>query len=145
MRSNKEFLQLYNTIDGVAAIILDRNIENMIGWLNQFIHDATDMGIDTSKFRVCHREPKDSKTPINEWIKANHLGGKIDKGQLFIFKHKPAKWLFSNDVDVKIVGTNSYIPVSETSALWWMQSHPCVCYISDIKPTKTRNRAIAHL
>jgi hypothetical protein len=145
LKSNREFLQLYKTVGGPAAIILDRNTENLIDWLDKFISDAKELDIDTQDFKVCHREAKDSRIPLNDWIKENGLGGGVKDGKLFIFKQKPAKWLFSYGADVKIIGTNSYTPINETSTMWWMQSHPCVCYISDIKPTKTRNRQIAHL
>lgn len=145
LRSNQEFLQLYKAIDGSAAIILDRNTEDLVDWLDQFVSDAKDLGIDTRDFKVCHREAKDSQIPLNAWIKDNGVGGSVKDGKLFIFKQKPAKWLFNNGTDVKIIGTNSYTPVNETSTMWWMQSHPCVCYVSNIKPTKTRNRQIAHL
>jgi hypothetical protein len=145
LKTNREFLQLYKSIDGIAAIILDRNTENMLEWLQQFILDAVDIGVDTSLFRVCYREPSDSKIPFNSWIKDNGLGGKVDGGKLFFFRHKPAKWLFRDNVDVKLVATNSFTPVHELTTTWWLQSHPCVCYITDIKPTKTRNKRIAHL
>lgn len=145
LKSNQEFLQLYRSIGGPAAFILDRNTENLIDWLDKFISDAKELGIDTQDFKVCHREAKDSSIPLNDWIKDNGLGGSVKDGKLFIFKQKPSKWLFSNGTDVKIVGTNSYTPVNETSTMWWMQSHPCVCYVSNITPTKSRNRQIAHL
>jgi hypothetical protein len=145
MKTNREFLQLYKTVGATTALVLDRNTENIINWLDQFISDAKAMGINVNEFRVCHRESKDSRVPLNDWIKENNLGGSVKDGKLFIFKQKPAKWLFSDNIDVKIIGTNSYTPVNEMSALCWMQSHPCVCYISDIKPTKIRNRQIAHL
>jgi hypothetical protein len=145
VKSNREFLQLYKAVRGPAAIILDRNTENLIGWLEEFILHAKELDINTNEFRVCHRESKDSRIPLNEWIKENGLGGSVKDGKLFIFKQKPAKWLFNDGAGVKIIGTNSYTPVNEMSAMWWMQSHPCVCYISTIKPTKTRNKKIAHL
>jgi len=145
LKSNKEFLQLYKSIGGPAAIILDRNTENLIAWLDKFINDAKELEINTNEFKVCHRESKDSRIPLNNWIKENGLGGSVKNGKLFIFKQKPAKWLFSDSTDVKIIGTNSFTPINEMSTMLWTQSHPCVCYISAIKPTKTRNRKIAYL
>ena len=144
-KTNKDFLQLFQTVNGCAAIILDRNTKNIIEWLEQFIDDAKSLGIDTSIIKVCHREPKDSDVPLNDWIKKNNLGGKVDDGKLFIFKQKPAKWLFTSNIDIKIIGTNNYTPINDSSTIWWAQSHPCVCYITDIKPTKTRNKQIVNL
>lgn len=145
VKTNIEFLQLYHAVDGVAAIVLDRNTQDIIRWLDLFLADAKQQGISTDSIRVCFREPKDSKIPLNEWIRANNLGGKVENAKLLIFRHGPSKWLFANKVDVKIIGTNSYTPVNHPTAMHWIQSHPCVCYISDIKPTKTRNKQIAHL
>lgn len=145
VKTNREFLQLYQAVDGVAAIVLDRNTQDIVGWLAQFVSDAEQQGVSVDDIRVCFREPKDSKIPLNEWIRENNLGGKIERAKLFIFRHSPSKWLFTNKVDVKIIGTNSYTPVNHPIAMHWIQCHPCVCHISDIKPTKTRNRQIAHL
>jgi len=145
MKSNQEFFQLYQSVNGTTVLIIDRNTKDIIGWLEQFINDARIHGVDISLFRICHREPKDSTVPLNDWIKQNNLGGKIDGGRLYIFKQKPAKWLFVNDVDVKIIATNSYIPVNDYITSHWINSHPCVCYISDITPTKSRNKQIAVL
>jgi len=142
MKTNNEFLQLYKSVGEHTVIILDRNTENIIDWLEQFLASAKELDIDTNDFRVCHRESKDGNTQFNNWIKENNLGGDITTGKLFIFKQKPAKWVFTKNIDVKIIGTNSYTPVNEPSTLWWIQSHPCVCYIGEIKPTKTRNRKI---
>lgn len=145
VRTNAEFLQLYRAVDGVATVVLDRNTQDIIGWLEKFVSDAKQQGINTDDIRVCFREPKDSNIPLNEWIRKNNLGGKVDNAKLLIFRHSPSKWLFTNEVDVKLVGTNSYTPVNNVTANYWMQSHPCVCYISDIKPTKIRNKQIANL
>lgn len=145
LKTNREFLQLYQTVDGVAAIVLDRNTKDVVSWLQKFVDDARDLEVDTGLFRVCFREPKDSSTNLNEWIAENNLGGKLEGARLYIFRHAPAKWLFKNDVDVKIVATNSYTPVNNTTTMHWTQSHHCVCHITDIKPTKTRNRQIANL
>jgi len=145
IKTNTEFLQLYKTIDDITVIILDRNTKNTIEWLEAFINDAKSLDIDTSEFRICFREPKDSEVPLNDWIKKNNLGGSVDNGKLFIFKQKPAKWLFNNNVDVKIIATNNYTPINEPQTLHWTQSHPCVCYISSIEPTNPRNKQIAPL
>jgi hypothetical protein len=146
LKSNREFLQLYKAVGGPAAIILDRNTEDIIDWLDKFVKDAKELDIDTQDFKFCHRENKDSRIPLNDWIKENGLGGSIKNGKLFIFKQKPAKWLFVDNIDIKLIGTNSYTPINELSTMWWTQSHSCVCYISDIKPTpRTRNKKIAHL
>lgn len=145
LRTNREFLELFQMINGRAAIILDRNTDNIIEWLEKFLNDAKHVGIDTSTIKVCFREPKDSPIPLNDWIKKNNLGGKVDQGRLFIFRQKPPKWIFANSFDIKIIGTNNFTPINDQSTLRWTQYHPCVCYISEIKPTKTRNKKIVNL
>ena len=145
LKSNEDFFQLYQSVRGTTVLIIDRNTKDLVGWLEKFITDAEHFGVDTSLFRVCHREPKDSSIPLNEWIRQRNLGGKIEGGRLYIFKQKPAKWLFANGIDVKIIATNSYTPINDFITSHWINTHPCVCYISDIKPTKSRNKQIAIL
>jgi hypothetical protein len=145
LKSNIEFLQLYNSIDGAVAVILDRTTENILEWLKTFVHDAKTLNIDTSLFRVCYREPGNSQLPFNQWVKENGLGGPIAGGRLFFFKLKAAKWLINGDVDVKVIATNNIIPTTDLNSKWLLTSHPCVCFISDIEPTNSRNKRIADL
>jgi hypothetical protein len=145
MKSNKEFFQLYQEVDSLTAIIIDRNTKDVLHWLTQFLKAAKDAGVNTDEFRVCYRESKNNKIMLNDWIKENNLGGSVESGKLFIFLQKPAKWIFSKKVDIKIIGTNSYSSVTDMPTAAWMVSHPCVCYISNIRPTKIRNKQIASL
>ena len=145
VKNNSQFFELHKNLNGVSAIIIDRNTKDLIKWLDQFVSDADASMISRRDIRVCFREPKDSNIPLNSWIKNEELRGPVDGGRIFIFKHKPAKWIFSNNIDVKIVATNSFIPPSEYSVKAWVEWHPCVLFISDIEPTELRNKKIVNL
>jgi hypothetical protein len=145
VKHNNQFFELYKSLNRVSVIIVDRNTKDIISWLDQFIADADSNMVSRKDIRVCFRESKESRVPLNDWIKDNDLGGKIDSGKIFIFKQKPAKWVFSSDVNVDIVATNSFTPINEPTTRMWIDSHPCVLFISEIKPTTSRNKQIANL
>jgi len=142
IKSNKNFFTLHKSINGVTCIVLDRNTQNVIEWLDTFVKDAEISGISRTDIRVCFRENKDSKTPLNDWVRENSLGGPVEGAKILIFKHKPAKWLFANNVDVKIIVTNSYTPVNDSIVTAWLDSHHCRCYLGEIKPTVLRTQKI---
>jgi hypothetical protein len=145
VKHNNQFFELYKSLNGVSVIIIDRNTKDIISWLDQFIADADSNMVSRKDIRVCFRESKESRTPLNTWIKENDLGGKIESGKIFIFKQKPAKWIFSDGVKVDIVATNSFTPINEPTTRMWIDSHPCVLFISEITPTTSRNKQIANL
>lgn len=145
LKSNYDFFETFSKVDGVSVIILDRNTKDVMSWLKRFVNDADNFGISRDEIKVCFRESNDSQSLLNTWIKENHLGGKVDQGKILIFSHKPAKWLFKNNIDVKIIAVNSFTPVNEPLCQSWLDSHPCVFYIGDIKPTAPRMKKIVDL
>ena len=145
MKSNSDFFNLYKEIDGVACILIDRNTQDIVAWLERFIGSADIAGIPRSEIKVCFRDPVEKKSKLNEWIKENDLGGKVDCGKILIFLHKPPKWLFKDAIDVKLVITNSYTPINEPTTSAWLMAHPCVCYLGEIKPTPVRKQKIVSL
>ncbi len=144
IRSNEELFKIYNSIDGTMAVILDRTSDTL-SWLKSFVKSAEDSGISRDDIRVCFRENKDSKTGINEWIKLAGVGGKVEGGKIFIFEHKPAKWLFKESHDVKLIVTNSLYPHTSQVTKDWLESHSCVIYLGDIKPSEQRGKKIVEL
>jgi hypothetical protein len=142
INSYETFFTLHKTINGITCIVLDRNTQNVIDWLHNFVQDAEKNSVDRSEIKVCFRESKDSNVPLNDWIKSNNLGGPVDGAKILIFKHKPAKWLFTNNVDVKIIVTNSYTPVNDAFVSSWLNNHHCRCYLGEIKPTVLRTQKI---
>jgi len=145
LKSNNDFFNLYKEIDGVVCVLVDRNTQDVVAWLEKFIGSADIAGIPRSEIKVCFRDPVEKKSKLNEWIKDNNLGGKVEGGKILIFLHKPPKWLFKDAIDVKIVITNSYTPINEPTTSAWMMAHPCVCYLGEIKPTPVRKQKIVSL
>jgi len=145
LKLNSDFFNLYKEINGVACILIDRNTQDVVSWLEKFIVSADTAGIPRSEIKVCFRDPVEKKSKLNEWIKDNNLGGKVDGGKILIFLHKPPKWLFKDNIDVKIVITNSYTPINEPTTSSWLAVHPCVCYLGEIKPTPIRKQKIVSL
>lgn len=145
IKSYETFFTLHKTVDGMTCIILDRNTQNVIEWIQEFIQNAEKNSIDRSEIRVCFRENKDSTIPLNDWIKNNNLGGPIGNAKILIFKHKPAKWLFTSNIDVKIIVTNSYTPVNDAFVSAWLTNHHCRCYLGEIKPTVLRTQKIVSM
>jgi hypothetical protein len=144
MPSVDNFFELYRDIGGIAGVLLDRNTKNVIEWLDNFAKTAEKHSM-RHLIRVCFRDESDKNSQLNAWIKDNDLGGKVDEGKILIFLHKPPKWLFKKNVDVNIIVTNSYTPHNEPISTAWLSSHPCVCYVGEIKPTPPRNTKIVSL
>jgi hypothetical protein len=134
INSNEKLFDVYKKIDGKICIVLDRASHNQ-QWLENFIKDSEKCQISRSDIRICFRESKESNSGLNQWIKDNGLGGPVEDGKIFIFEHKPSKWLFKDNIDVKIVVTNNLYINPNTYVNDWMSSHPCVIYLGEIKPT----------
>ena len=137
-----EFLNLCNNLQGKVVIILDRASDSQ-EWVRKFIEDVEHSNFPKSEIRVCFRAAKDQE--FNDWIKSNNLGGTVDQGKIFIFDHKPAKWLFKQEQDVKLLVTNNLYPHTHTLTREWINSHPCVIYLGDIKPTLIKDQNIVKL
>lgn len=144
IKENKELFSLYKTITGKMVVVLDRT-GNTLAWLDRFVYDADTAAVPRSDIRVCFRESKNSDTGINEWIKLNNVGGKVEDGKILIFEYKPAKWLFKQADDVKILVTNNLYPPTSQITKDWFESHPCVIYLGDIKPSEQRGQQIVEL
>jgi hypothetical protein len=145
LKVNSDFFNLYKEINGVACILVDRNTQDVVAWLEKFVGSADIAGVPRSEIKVCFRDPIEKKSKLNEWVKDNNLGGKVEGGKILIFLHKPPKWLFKDNIDVKIVITNSYTPINEPTMSSWLAAHPCVCYLGEIKPTPIRKQKIVSL
>ena len=144
IKENDSFFFMYKQLPGRVCIILDR-AGNPLSWLQQFVADADKNGVPRDEIKVCFREAKDSKTGVNDWIKIAGVGGKVETGRILIFESKPAKWLFKEQQDVTLLVTNNIYPPTNTMAKEWFQSHPCVIYLGDTKPTEQRGQKIVEL
>lgn len=144
IRSNDKFFDLYKNITGKTAVVLDRTGDTL-AWLQKFVADADTHGINRDEIKVCFRDNKDRDTGINEWIKLAGVGGKVEAGRLLIFESRPAKWLFKDLDDVTLLVTNNVFPPTNVMSRDWFNSHPCVIYLGDIKPSETKGQKIVEL
>lgn len=146
LKNNNSFFEIYKRIKtGYVCVILDR-ASDLHGWIRNFVMNSTQAGVDRSDIKVCFRETDLSKkVRFNDWIREQGLGGSVDTGRIFIFDSKPAKWLFSKNLDVKLIVTNNLYPNTNNMTQQWIENHPCVMYLGDIKPSQKRNSKIVEL
>jgi len=144
IKTNKEFLEICKHVDGKVCIVLDR-VGRTLEWLEKFTRDIDEIGISRETVKVCFRADKNENPELNDWIKTNGFGGKVEGGKILIFNHKPAKWLFKESESVKILASNNLYPSTNQISRDWFNSHPCVIYIGDIKPSQNKEQKIVNL
>jgi len=144
IKNVQEFIDLCYHIDDRVAILLDPN-SNEIEWVKDFVKTVNDMGHDITKVRVCFRQDKTIDDGFNQWIKDANVGGPVEGGNILIFKGKPAKWLFKETKHVTLLASNGLYPSPGPITRDWIDSHPCLIYVGDIKPTRSRNKKIVEL
>jgi len=133
LKNVEDFFKVYKELTtGVVCVLLDRSTDYK-KWIEGFANAADQQEVDRKDIKVCFRKTDDKE--FNSWIKDQGIGGTVDTGRIFIFENKPAKWLFTGDKDVKIIATNNLYPNTNTISQLWMEGHPCVIYLSDIKPS----------
>lgn len=145
IKTNERFFELYKKVGGPVAVIVSKSDLTSNDYVKSFVNDAEKSGIDKKDIRVCYRLSKEEDQGFNQWIKENDLGGKVDTGKIFIFQSKPPKWLFSDEISVKIILTNSCHPLPSSLAQSWMNSHPCVCFVGDLKVSTQKEHTIVDL
>lgn len=134
LKEISELFEIYKKLKLKTAIIIDRAQDHM-HWLESFLEKSEISGIPKSKIKVCFREDKIKDTGLNQWIKNNDLGGRIEDGDILIFQHSPPKWLFKETNYVKILVTTIITPSTSYLTSQWLKTHPCVIYLSEIRPT----------
>lgn len=145
IKTNERFFNLYKTVGGPVALIVSKADSASNNFVKQFVIDAEKAGVNTQDIRVCYRMSKEEDRGFNQWIKNNNLGGKVEDGKIFIFQSKPPKWLFSEENPVKIIVTNSCHPLPSSIAQSWMNTHPCVCFVGDLKVASQKENVIVDL
>lgn len=144
LKDAESFFNIYKEITGKVCIILDRS-SNTLSWLQKFVAEADKKSVSRDEIKVCFREPKEDRSGLNEWIRTAGVGGKVESGRILIFESKPAKWLFKEPDDVKMLVTNNIYPPTNNLAREWFHSHPCVIYLGETKPTEQRGQKIVEL
>jgi hypothetical protein len=140
----ERFFELTEKISGKIVILIDRASERN-AWLKNFVKISENFPREREKIKVCFRDDKHETGNFNQWIREQALGGSVGEGKYLIFENKPAKWLFKDNIDVKIIVTNNLYMNSNAWVNDWMTSHPCVIYLSEVKPILKRIRNIATL
>lgn len=143
LKTLENFFSIVCDTNSKTGIILDRS-DNYLEWLKKFVTTAKNMRIN-KKITVCFRENTKENEKFNQWIKENDLGGKVENGDILIFQHKPPKWIFKDLSEFKIMGTNMINPSSNVLTQDFLNGFPCVFYLSDVIPTKWRNKKIVSL
>ena len=138
------FLSMIKDLEIKTYVLIDRN-DDSIAWLKDFVRVSKNILTD-KKIKVCFREDKDlDSVGFNDWIKNNDLGGKIEDGNMFIFQHKPPKWIYKDTLHPNILVTNMITPPTHRDTQDFLLSHPCVIHLSEMKPTLWRNKPIVEL
>lgn len=139
----KKLLEILKHIDGKVVFLLDRASDYQ-EWTKN-LKNILDEEKIINQTVVCFRENNQQCPNFNQWVAASGLGGKIDNKKFLIFLQKPNKWLFNQRDDVKVVVTNSIYPPTDQIAKYFLQSHPCVIFTGDVKPTDSKERKIVSL
>lgn len=144
LKDVSSFLSMIKDLEVKIYMIIDRN-DYDISWLKNFVRLSKNILTD-KKIKVCFREDKDlDSAGFNDWIKDNDLGGKIEDGDIFIFRHKPPKWIYKDTLQPNILVTNMITPPTHRDTQDFLLSHPCVIHLSEMKPTSWRNKQIVEL
>lgn len=144
IQENSKLFEIYKILNCKIAIILDRN-DNIEQWIKNFTAEAENHSIEKSKIKVCFRDTAGRNKDFNEWIRSNQHGGKVAEGDIYIFDHKPAKWLFKEPNYVKIIVTTTKFMPTAPITKELINVHPCAVYLSDIKPTVKGNKKLVKL
>lgn len=140
----EKLFELYKSIDGIVCVLINEERTSK-QWLENFVDTAVRCGVDKSEIKVCFRSNNNDDPQFNLWVKNNNLGGQVESGRIIIFKNKPAKWLFKNEKDVKLIVVNTPFLPSSALAQNWVDNHPCMVYLTDIKPSVQKDITVVEL
>ena len=130
----KELFEIISNIEGKIAIIMDRSQDNL-EWIKQITESAENAGFTNKDIKVAFRLKNNDDTGFNEWVAEKGYGGKISEGKIYIFNHKPPKWLFKDEISVKMLITNALMPAPTKLTREWIAGHPCVIFVHEFEPT----------
>ena len=129
----KSFVDIAEQVPGKVAILMDRTEDHKL-WISNFVKELRAFTGDTDCAKVCFRESNKTNPEFNTWLAEENLTGDLHDAKYLIFKNKLPKWLFKDPNDIKIVATNNVFPTNIAVVRHWLESHPCVIYISEYKP-----------
>lgn len=138
-----EFIKMCYSTTGRIGILLDRSGDTL-AWLSTFIEAFNDGGYDSDDIKVCIKEGRHQSQSLNPWLQNNNATGS-NKAKFLIFQHKPSKWVFKDNIEFSILGTNAIYQSTNTLTNSWLMSHSCVAYLTDIKPVVAKGQHIVKL
>ena len=129
-----------------VVIVLDRTPEP-VDWVRQFVEDFPLKNYSLDDVRVCFRPANNSHAgqEFNNWLKSKNLSKPVADGKIFLCQHKPPKWMFEKDFDIKIVASNSIYPSVNNVTGALIGSTPNIFYFDKVKPAPKRNLKIVEL
>lgn len=139
-----KFFELCEKVSGVKIIFIGGH-RDFFNDLKKILDSLRKTSIPLNKVKVCFRESGENGKIFNNWIRENHLGGKISNEDILIFKDKIPKWVLSKNIDVKIIGINELYPVTNRYTRIWCDSHYCVIFLGEFKASATKGEYIASL
>ena len=138
-------VEIVNTTDATVLIMLDIQ-EDIKLWIEKFLDSCNKVCYNIEKIRVCFRtsNKSDEGKEFNQWIKDQNLGGSIDTGKVFIFKHTFSKWVFE-DFNADIIMTNNLYHPTNMNSNHYIMSHPTVMFVGGHKPSlrKDTNKIVS--
>lgn len=129
-----QLFEICKKLDGKIAIILDRS-EETFEWLKKITESAEQAGFENNEIKVAFRNNKNDEYGLNEWVSTRGYGGKMSEGKIYVFNHKPPKWLFKDKIPVTMLITNALFPATTKLTREWLSSHPCVMFVNGVEPT----------
>jgi len=129
-----------------VVIVLDRQ-SNVQDFIEELIDNLNKKCYNTNNIRVCFRGANNNidGKEFNNWIKMKGLGGKIDTGKIFIFKHQVAKWAKKFDFAPQLMVSNSIYEFTSISTRNFLKSCHATITVSDTPPTTRKENNIVNL
>lgn len=129
-----------------VVVVLDRQ-SDFIGFISNMIDSLERRCYNTTTIRVCFRGANDNEAgkEFNKWIKMNNLGGKIESGNIFVFKHTIAKWAKNIKKSPQLVISNFIYESTNVSTRNFLKSCHATITVSETKPTTRKDNQIAKL
>lgn len=144
LKTLEDFFTVYKSVGGTVAVVTNKE-NGTENWVKEFCEISKKFEVPADEIRVCYRLDKNEDKGFNQWVKDSGYGGKVEGAKILIFQNKPAKWLFSDNTNVKIILTNSLYPIPSNVTQTWMDGHSCVCFVGNIKAAGHKDRKIVEL
>jgi hypothetical protein len=130
---NAEFEKVFDIFKRIQnkICILVSDDGSAYDWTYDFVKRAKDNNVED--IRVCFRSKENGEDgdTFNNWIREEGVGGSIASGKIFIFKGKPAKWLFTNNIKTDIICTNGVNLIANRLTQMLIRQHHCVIQLAN--------------